>query len=350
MQTSMGSQLGRRGFLAGSVVTGLGLAGCGLQSAGDQTATKLTIYSPRPKAITDHVIAEFKRAHTQYDVQLLTLGAAEVADRIRAEKANPQADVWWGGTPSIFGAAVKDDLVAAFPEAVTGLVPDKFHGEDKLWLAEMQQLQLFIYNHDMIKEAEVPNDWADLIDPRYKNKFIIRDVAASGTMRGIYSSIIYQYYKTDKLPDAGYDFLRKFDANTVDYAANPEQLYLRLTRQEAPLSLWNHQDTLTQAKGGAPFSIKVPASGACLNLDGIARVKGGRNEQGAVDFATFVLSDGMQTWLAENAFQIPTREIASKPEWLSRIEVKELPVDRTVLAAKEKEWTTYWVSNIKNQG
>jgi iron(III) transport system substrate-binding protein len=123
-----------------------------------------------------------------------------------------------------------------------------------------------------------------------------------------------------------------------------------MERQEAALTIWNHQDIMAQAAEGAAFDIHMPASGAPINLDGIAKVAGGPNPEAAEAFADYIFSDETQTWLAENAFQIPTMEIEAEPEWLENIEIVEFPVDRAVIGANEQEWIDYWLENIKNQG
>lgn len=338
--------------LGTTAVAALALTGCGLESptpAGDGDLGVVTIYSPRPAAITDHIIADFEE-QSGYRVELVTLGAAEVADRVRAEGSNPQADVWWGGTPSLFNAAGSEGLLEPWSDDILDRVPDEFHGVDDTWVAEMRQLQLIAYNSDMLDASEAPADWADLIEPEWADQILIRDVAPSGTMRGVYAALIYQHFAEDGVPDAGYDFLRALDANTKDYAANPEDLYLRLERQEAAVTIWNHQDILAQAAQGAAFAIQVPESGAPINLDGIAKVAGGSNPEGAEAFAAYIFSDETQTWLAENAFQIPTVEIESEPDWLADIEIIEMPLDRAVIGEHEAEWIDYWLENIKNQG
>jgi iron(III) transport system substrate-binding protein len=335
-----------------AAVAVLATAGCGLSDSKSTSPgqTTVTVYSPRPANITDYVVKEFQAAHPEYKVQLLTLGAQEVTDRVNAEKARPQADVWWGGTPSQFEGAAGKDLLTPFGADILKRVPAKFHGSADSWLAEQQQLQLIAYNKDVLKAEDVPNDWADLILPKYKDKILIRDVAPSGTMRSVFSALIYQYYAKTSTPQAGYDFLKALDANTKDYTANPSDLYLRLQRQEAALTIWNQQDILSQTAKGAPFAIKVPASGAPINLDGVAKVKGGPNSAGAEAFADFLLSDKTQSWLATNAFQIPTIEITGKPDWLAQLTYTELPVDAKVVAANSNTWIQYWIDNIKNRG
>ena len=57
----------------------------------------LTIYSPHGKDILEEFEKGFEEKNPGVDVVWLELGAQACLDRIRAERANPQADLWWGG-------------------------------------------------------------------------------------------------------------------------------------------------------------------------------------------------------------------------------------------------------------
>ena len=56
----------------------------------------LTVYSPHGKELLEYYEKGFENAHPNVDVQWVDMGSQEVLDRLRAEKANPQADVWFG--------------------------------------------------------------------------------------------------------------------------------------------------------------------------------------------------------------------------------------------------------------
>src|SRR3989449_5834942 len=47
----------------------------------------------------------FEQLHPDVDVRWLDMGSQEVYDRLRSERANPQADVWFGGPATIFTSA-----------------------------------------------------------------------------------------------------------------------------------------------------------------------------------------------------------------------------------------------------
>ena len=120
----------------------------------------------------------------------MTLGAQEVADRVRAEAGKPQADIWWGGTSQQFDQGVTAGLLGPFEQNVVALVPEKYRGKDNLWLAEQRLAEVIAYNNTMLTPESAPLDWDDLVKDEYKNKILIRDVAASGTMRSIFGAMI----------------------------------------------------------------------------------------------------------------------------------------------------------------
>lgn len=337
-----------------AVATALFVSSCGLgPAAGGSGGDTLTIYASRPKNIAQGVVDRFEQAYPQYrgKVRMLTMGAAEVAERVRAEKARPQGDVWWGGTSQQFDQGVAADLLTPLPAPVVDRVPAQYRGAGNKWLAEMRMVEVIFYNRSMLDPGAAPKDWNDLVAPAWKKKILVRDVAASGTMRGVYAALISRGAAATGSPEAGYSFLRGLDANTKDYAPNPSDLYLRIQRQEAPVSIWDLQDVLVQQKHGAPFAPVMPASGAPVQLDGVGKIKGGPNGAAADAFASFLLQQDTQQRLADESFQLPTVPLAKQPTWLSALGgLREMKVDWQSVSAHEQQWIDYWSQNIKGRG
>ncbi|UED87920.1 extracellular solute-binding protein [Streptomyces profundus] len=319
-----------------------------MASSGDN----LTIYAARPEAITDGVIAAFEESHPHWrgKVRILTMGAQEVVARIGAEKARPQADIWWGGTPQQFEQAVAEELLTRTAGDVVEGIPAEFRGEDDLWLGEMRVVQMIFYNPEMLTPDQAPRDWDDLIRPEHRNNILIRDVASSGTMRGILCAMIWRLGQPDGDPGPGYEWLRQLDANTKAYTANPTDLYLRVNRQEAAISVWNLQDTLVQRDLGMSMEPVIPASGAPMLLDGVGKIRGGPNSEGADEFLRFLMSPDVQQGLADNSFQYPTIPLERTPQWLDDLDVTEMPVDWTEINRHQDEWFAYWAENIQGRG
>ncbi|RII43529.1 extracellular solute-binding protein [Galactobacter valiniphilus] len=351
----------RSKFMAGvAMAAALTLSACGLDDGGSKpsaegsdAAAAFTIYTARDKALAEGVVADFEAANPAYKgkVTILTLGAQEALERIRGEKSNPQGDVWWGGTSQQMTQAANDDLLDKAPTAVVDAIPAEARHPEGLWVGEMKLAELFMINTDMMPLDQAPSDWDDLLKPEYKDKIAIRDVEPSGTMRSIYSAMIQNKVASGENVEAGYTWLKSLDANTKVYAANPTDLYQRMSRQEAPISLWNLQDIMLQKSGSFKMlSPKVPTSGAPMLIDGVAKVKGGPNGAGADAFLSFLLSNEEQAKLAEKHFQIPTVKLKSEPSWLAELNLKEMKLDWNAIASNETEWISYWASNIKNKG
>ena len=94
--------------------------------------TPIVVYSPHGRDLLSLVEAEYERAHPEVDVRWLDMGSQEVYDRLRSEKSNPQADVWYGGPDTIFARGVKDGLLAANrPDWADAVAPASRHPGDR---------------------------------------------------------------------------------------------------------------------------------------------------------------------------------------------------------------------------
>jgi len=321
----------------------------------DQPQQGLTIYTGRDKDEVAHVIDLFTTKNPKYKnaVNTVTLGAQSALDRLRAEKSNPQAGFLWGGTLQNLQQAADEGLLTASHPKSADLIDAARKDPQGRWYAEMLLPEGIIYNHDLLKPEQAPEDWDDLITPAFKDKIVIRDVLASGTMRTIFSAMIYRFYATSGSPDAGYEWLKKLDANTAVYTPTPDDMYLKLDRGVGTVTLWNLQDALIQPlKNNRPWSFVIPTSGTPLLIDGVGVVNNPKSMQAAQDFADFLLEPTLQAQLARDYYQIPALKLADadKPEWLAKLDIKEMPIDWDLMTQKQTEWMDHWSQNVKGKG
>ena len=81
---------------------------------GDARKDPLVVYSTHGKELLSEFEAGFERDHPNVDVRWLDMGSQDVLDRVRSEKENPQADVWWGAPSTLFQQAEKEGLLQTF--------------------------------------------------------------------------------------------------------------------------------------------------------------------------------------------------------------------------------------------
>jgi iron(III) transport system substrate-binding protein len=338
-----------------SIIFFLLSCGCTGAPATDEAQQSLTIYTGRDKDEVARVVELFTAKYPQYQgrVNTITLGAQAALDRLRAEKSNPQAGYLWGGTLQGLQQAADEGLLAASNPTSANLIDASRKDPQGRWYAEMLLPEVIIYNHDLLKPEDAPKDWDDLITPAYKDKIVIRDVMPSGTMRTIFSAMIYRQLTPAGAPDAGYEWLKKLDANTVIYTPTPDDMYLKLDRGVGTVTLWNLQDALIQPmKNNRPWSFIIPASGVPVLLDGVGVVNNPRMQAAAVEFQNFLLEPKLQAQLARDYYQIPALSLpdADKPEWLAKLNIKEMNIDWNVMSQKQTEWMNYWSQDIKGKG
>jgi iron(III) transport system substrate-binding protein len=311
---------------------------------------KVVIYSPHGKDILQQFEQKFEAEH-EVDVEWLDLGSQEVLDRIRSEKNNPQADVWWGAPSVMFNQAKNEGLLEAYQPSYAEHLDAKFHDPEWHWSGTSQTPEVILYNTKLLTKEEAPQDWDELLDPKWKDEIIIRYPLASGTMRTIFSAMIYRDYQTSQDPSKGYEWLQQLDANTKEYAANPEIMYNKVAKGEGKLSVWAMPDVvMLKEQKNYPFDFIVPKGGTPVLTEGIAIVKDAKHPEAAKAFYEFVNSEEAVKTLAEEHYRIPTRsDITDLPAWISETEIKAMDIDWTVFEEKSNEWMEYWDTNIKNK-
>jgi len=208
-------------------------------AAGSDGAQNLIIYTGRDKDEVAKVVDLFIEKNPKYrgKVDTLTLGAQAALERLKAEKANPQAGFLWGGTQQGLQQATSEGLLAPSSPVHAALIQPGRKDAKGHWYAEMLLPEVIIYNHDLLKPEQAPKEWDDLITPAFKGKIVIRDVMPSGTMRTIYSAMMVRQSALTGSPEAGYAWLKKLDANTETYTPSPDDMYFSIDRGVGTVTL-----------------------------------------------------------------------------------------------------------------
>jgi iron(III) transport system substrate-binding protein len=335
--------------LSALLVAAAAAAGCHRDSR-----TPLVLYSPHGRDLLGLMEKEFERAHPEVDVRWLDMGSQEVYDRLKSEKANPQADVWYGGPDTIFSRAVRDRLLAPYrPPWAEHVAADSRHPSD-LYFGVYRTPAMPVYNSKAISAAEAPREWDDLLDPRWKGKILIRDPLASGTMRAVWGYILSKSVRETGSPDAGFAWLARLDAQTKEYVFNPILLYEKIVRGEGLITIWDLPDTLLERQRGSPLQYVFPKSGTPVIDDAIGLVAGCRHPEIARQFIDFVGEKALQRLAAEKTFRLPARtDLGDElPEWAREVEREMVPaaMDWPLVDKDGSAWMSTWDRTIRGKG
>lgn len=329
-----------------SVIIGIWSADC------SQTRESLVVYTTHGKELVQDFVDRFEARYPNVEVRWLDMGSQDVLDRLRSEKGNPQADIWWGAPSPLFMRAKKEGLLQAYRPSWAQAIDSIYRDPDDYWYGTFLTPEVIAFNSEKLSREAAPQDWDELLHPKWKDRIVIRSPLASGTMRAIFVAMILRFYNSTGSPEPGFAWLQKLDANTRSYTANPTLMYLKLARGEAEVTLWNMPDILLQRSVyNYPFDYIIPKSGTVVVTDAIALISGARHAELARRFYEFVTSQEALIEMAHKYYRIPARnDIPADrlPRWM-RVKYKILPIDWELFASKEAEWMAYWDSHIRNQ-
>lgn len=344
---------GRATIRRGAWIAGLAAA---TACTGADSGEPLVVYSPHGRDLLRTFEKRFEAQHPDVDVQWADMGSQEVLDRVRSERANPQADVWWGAPSDMFARAADEDLLEPFTPSWADALPEGARDSRDRWVATYRTPEVIAYNDEAVAPEEAPADWDEVLDPKWRGKVLIRDPLASGTMRTIFGAIMYREYLRTGDPEAGYEWLLRLDAQTKEYVLNPTLLYQKLARREGLVTLWDMPDILRlRASTDFPIDYVLPAGGTPVVIDAIALVKGGPNPGRARQFVEFVGNRESLLLAANGYFRIPARSDLpeeSLPDWLREAEPRIVPmeVDRELVGERTPQWLRHWDRHIRGRG
>lgn len=325
------------------VLLALLLASFGVASAAP--AGRVTVLcSPNP-AWCDAVRAEFPKA-TGIAVDDIRLSSGEALARLRAERANPLIDVWFGGTgdPHIvaneegitefYRPRVWNDLREEFREAVAGKYIPLYAG-----------ILGWALNERVLREkgAAVPRTWRDLAETRYRGLLAYPNPNTSGTGYTMVATLVQLYGEEE-----AFALLKRIHRNVAQYTrsgAAPGQL---TARGELAIGVTFIHDAVDQVLQGFPITYNAPNDGTGFEIGGLSLVKGTRNRENAIAFIEWALSPEAQRFAAEQgqSYQIPSNSKTPVPRVAPRFQdFKVIKYDflkygkRDVRDALVRRWT-----------
>lgn len=327
-----------------------GLLGCG----GGDERLPLTLYSPHGRDLLELVEREYEADHPEVDLRWLDMGSQEVLDRLRSERANPQADVWFGGPSTLFARGANEGVLAPYVPEWSEAIPVGSRHPEGLYHGLYRTPAVLVFNTDALDPEAAPRDWDDLVSPAFAAQVLIRDPLASGTMRTVFGMILARA-AAEGTAEGGFEWLARLDVNTRSYAQNPALLHAQLARREGTVTVWDLTDILFPRQRGAPVDYRFAASGTPVIDDSIGLVEGARHPEEAQRFIDWVGSRRLTELAAQQAYRLPARldlPLEELPEWTQRVrrEMTEAPLDWDLIAREGQGWMERWDREIRGRG
>ncbi|MEZ8194773.1 ABC transporter substrate-binding protein [Vibrio cortegadensis] len=313
---------------------------------------RLVVYCSATNAMCE---AETKAFSEKYDVKtsFVRNGSGSTLAKIEAEKKNPRADVWYGGTLDPQSQAGEMDLLQAYKSPQLELIMDNYKDPAKrkgnYSSAVYMGILGFGVNTKRLAEKglEIPRCWSDLTKPEYKDEIQIADPQSSGTAYTALATFI-QLWTEDK----AFTYFKDLDKNISQYTKSGVTPSRNSARGEIAIGIgFLHDYSLEQSKG-APLELISPCEGTGYEIGGVSIIKGARNIDNAKLFVDWVLSKQGQelAWKKGQSFQILTNTSAEQsPNALNPKDLTLINYDMDTYgsSAERKRLINKWVNVVK---
>ena len=254
---------------------------------------ELTLYYSNSTEWADPIIQEFED-QTGIKVNLVQDGTSSLFARIKAEAANPQADVVWGGVIDTYRA--NQDLLQPYTSSEADNLKKEAVDPNGYYTGFDMGPMVMVYNTELIPENEAPTSWADLLDEKYFGKIACADPTASSSSFACIMSIILAY-GTD---GEGYDFVEKLVANLDGkIVSSSSGVYKGVADGEYLIGLTYEEAAIRYIESGANIAVVYPSEGTSSSPSGCAIIKNCQNQKSAQMFIDYLSSVEVQSQLGD---------------------------------------------------
>ena len=333
------SNLTRRNFFGVSaVVAGLGITACkksdsdaGEKKESDTNSTdavgvpeelvkaakeegKLIVYGSCEEEYLNAVCANFKSLYG-IDVQAQRLSTGEVAAKIEEENGHPSADVWFGGTTDPYNVTSSKGLLEQYePKNASHLISDKFKSTNKDWYGIYKGILGILYDKEELQrlKLDVPQDYKDLIDPKYKGLIWSSNYNTAGTAKLIINTVIQKYGH-----DQGIQYLVDLDKNIAQYTKSGSGPSKAIGAGECTIGIGMLHDGIYQIvdQEHENVGLQIPSSGASYEVGATAIFKGAAHPNAAKLWIEYALSPTCVDLAQKNgSYQFLVLDNAKQPE------------------------------------
>lgn len=337
-----------------SLAISTALLGVGLMfSAQAEAKGRLVVYCSATNEMCEAVTKSFE---TKFDVKtsFIRNGSGSTFAKVEAEKNNPQADVWYGGTFDPQAQAAELGLLQPYRSPNIDQVVERFQDPAKIKGNYVSAIYMgilgFGVNTERLKKLginEVPKCWKDLTDPRLKNEIQIADPQSSGTA---YTAIATFVQLWGEQP--AFDYFKQIHPNISQYTKSGVTPSRNTARGETTIGIGFLHDYAVEKKNNAPIEMIVPCEGTGYELGGLSIIKGARNLDNAKLFVDYVLSkEGQEVaWKKGESHQTLTNTTAEQSPTAfdpSKLNLINYDFEKYGAAEERKRLIEKWVQEIK---
>jgi iron(III) transport system substrate-binding protein len=262
-------KISRREVIKGSAALGLSLFAAPLKAAAPEPASitpqlieaakkdgKIVLYSAMDLPVGEKLGKAFEARYPGIVVQIERAGSERLFQRIEQEFASGihAADVVTSADASHFISWKRNGWLAPFlPEDVAKFFSPQYRDGDGMFATSRIWLSSIAYNTNLVKSADAPQSFAELLEAKWSGKMVKGHPAYSGTIM----TATFQLVR-----ELGWEYLEKLSKQRVMQVQSstdpPKKLALG---ERAVMADGNDYNAIVLKQAGQPVEVVYPTEG-----------------------------------------------------------------------------------------
>lgn len=310
---------------------------------------EVVVYTSLDRNLAEPVLQEFERqsgirVKAVYDTEATkTTG---LANRLVAERAHPQADVFWNSETMRTVLLKRIGVLTPYRSPSAEKIPGRFKDPEGYWTGFAARARVIIVNTNLVVPGGEPRSIKDLTDPRWKGKAAMA-LPLFGTT-ATHGAALFSAWG----PERARSFFSRVKGNDVAILLGNATVKNRVAEGAFAWGLTDTDDVSAGLEDGRPVSMVFPDQeeiGSLLIPNTVAMIAGAPHPNEGRKLIDYLLSEGVEERLARGrGAQIPVRSGPAPPSRIPDVRgLRWMDVDferaaeafETSKAFFEKEWS-----------
>lgn len=317
------------------------LVGCRGSEQSASAERTVTIYVSTDRVFSEPVLHEYEkrtgvRVNAVYDTE--ETKSTGLANRLIAEQARPQADVFWSNEPVRTLVLKSRGVLAPYRSPSAEGIPAALVDPEGYWTGFSARIRVIAYNTKLIKPEEAPQSIFDLADPKWRAQVAMADPRFGST--SFHVAALYATAGDEKMDD----FFRRLKANGVRVVDGNSVVRDLVARGDVKVGLTDTDDVNVAIEDGQPIAMVLP-DGAGLGVpvmpNMVSLIANAPHPGEGRQLIDYLLSADVERQLAQSeAVQIPLHAGVEGPKNIPAIETfKPMTLDYTKAATRVEDVT-----------
>lgn len=311
----------------------LGSLGSCSKSREQQT---VVVYTSVDDVFARPIAEQFQKA-TGIEVKLVPdteeTKSAGLLNRLIAEKARPQCDVFWSGDPVRAGILKNKGVSATYESPAADGLPAQFSDPQLHFTSFSTRARVIIYNTKLCPAGQEPKSIHDFTDAKWKDKTCLANPLFGTT--SMHAAAWFETMGEEKAKT----FFAGLTANGTKMLSSNGEVKRRVAAGDFAFGLTDTDDAIGAMLEGKPVNFVLPdqdSTGTLLVPNAAVLIAGAPHAENGRRFIDYLLSaDTEKALAASEAAQIPLRSGVPGPAKLPPLDkIKAMAVDYTKLAER----------------